>query len=187
MSRNKIIFLLGGLILVCITICVGINVMFRLLEQFSFKANDPAQAKQIGAKIADYVAPPNYREESGADMFFMQSVVLFPVDKHKPTISIMQMPLSNASQADLYRQMQKINQPRVDLGDVAFGVVGERQVKIRGETISMTIQEMRSKSTTLRQTLAYFRGKGGLAMIMFSGDKDTWDWDLVDRFLESMR
>ena len=59
---------------------------------------------------------------------------------------------------------------------------------IRGEETEVAIYEGTDQSgDVMRQLITTFPGKDGTAMLMVIGPAQTWDQDMVDEFIESIR
>jgi hypothetical protein len=153
---------------------------------------DPAQAAKTGHEIVDYTLPPGYREMFAMNMVGIKMVAIAPQEQsgNAMVLMLMQFPAgSNLSQEDMERQMQQAWSQQGQRGSVQMQVVGTQKVTIRGQTVTLTISEGSSgtSSATMRQAVGVFAGNNGLVMLMAMGDKYRWDQAALDEFLASIR
>jgi hypothetical protein len=67
-------------------------------------------------------------------------------------------------------------------------VIENRPATIRGQEVTLIVSEgVNSENVSYRQVTAAFQGKGGPALLVFSGTVDAWDQAAVDEFLASIR
>jgi len=190
MSRTMKIVLLvvGTLTVICVLACIALVLVApRALEGFATTAKDPAQIKQTATKIVDYTLPPGYKEEFGMDMVFMQMVMLSPSSRARPTIMLMQSADRAAKPEDMQQQLQDQFQRQYSMRGGTYRITGTRQVRIKGQAVTLTVAENIAESVTIQQATGAFPGKNGLAILMIIGPKQTWDWGIVEQFTGSIR
>ncbi|MBI5302175.1 MAG: hypothetical protein HY868_08565 [Chloroflexi bacterium] len=190
MSRTmKIVLLVGGtLTVICVLACV-VLVFFapRVMQNFATNAQNPEQIKQTAAKIAEYTLPSGYKEEFGMDLFAMQMVMIAPANKARPMIMLMQSADRSAKPEDMQQQLQEQFQRQYSMQGGTYRVTGTRQVRIKGQSVTLTIAENDSRSVTMQQATGVFAGKNGLAILMLIGTKQGWDWTPIEQFTGSIR
>ena len=188
MTRNqKILLVVAGTLLVsCALLCIGAAfVLPRLLEDRV--AQDPAQAKKVGAQIAEYTLPSGYEEQFGMDLAVTQMVVIAPRNDRGPVIMLMQYGAGNTSREEVEQQMRLVFQNRFQPGMSGFRQVGEQTVTIKGQPTALIISESSTDRGALRQAVGTFTGKGGLVSFMAMGTVQEWDQALLEEFLRSIR
>lgn len=189
MSPNlKIALLVGStLLVICGLIGILLGVIMPLWAQSVIRdVDNPEQAKKIAAMIADYTLLPGYTEQFDIDLA-SQTVVISSEDKTKPSFHLEQSRHSNTKLKEMDQQLRS----RVKENDIVRGVtywfVGERKVKVKDEIISLYITESESQGVASRQAVGLFPGKTGLVTVRIEGEQRGWDWDLIERFLLSIR
>ncbi len=194
MSRNtKIILLIvSSLAFLCICVCATVTLLVpRMVENTFSRLSTPevreAQAKSIGAQIADYTLPPGYTEEMGMDLFIEKILMLGPSDKHGPSIMLLQVNSPNTSREQMEEQMRQAFANQFS-GSGAYEPAGEHTVTVKGQPMTLTVLESnRDSAYAMRQAEGVFQGKGGIVMVMIMGDVEEWDWKIVDDFFASIR
>lgn len=193
MTRNAKIALsiLGGLVVVCL--CAGalaagaLTIAGRKVAQTIVV--DPEQAAQVANNITEYDLPAGYKQEAMRILGF-NLVTLAPEQADgAPVILMMQFPAgANLDQKQMEEQMQRSMQMQFMGQGLSLKLIGQQDIKIRGEDATLTIREgQNSDGTKIRQATAQFTGNEGEALLMIMGPKQTWDQTLVDTFIQSMR
>lgn len=191
MSRNVKIALiaLGALFVVCLGICgVGYVLLPRIAG--NIVSQKPADAKRVGAEIADYTLPDGYAELMGMNFLVYKMVMIAPEGqsniRNGMGIMLMGTNMSGVNQDEMQRQMQQSFQQQYGSAGSRMTVVGQEHVTIRGQDVSMTITENDS-SPKLRQAIGTFNGKNGLVIVMAFGTPNDWDDTLLKNFLGSIQ
>ncbi len=154
---------------------------------------DPVKARQVGAQIADYTLPADHSEQAGVDAAVMQMVIIAPKtfseteefgDGYVIMLMTIKLPVDSAQ---LEQQMRSALLEQTKANGSTFQKVGERKVTIRGQATTLTILEDAPTNGTVRMVTGSFQGKGGQTLLMMLGNISTWDWDKVEKFLQSIR
>jgi hypothetical protein len=195
MNRNTKIIL--GILIAAMTLCsclgIEIYILFRsagpVFEQSVSMSDDAEQIARIGAKIAEYDLPPGYEGSVGSSFFWFDMVVFAPADRSgRPNLGLTRF--SNkmgATREQMERQMEaSINfQSQRDLGAESVEFV-ERT--IRDQTVILTVREgMNEDGQEMRHISGVFEGQYGMVLIFIAGRTETWDEEVVDMFLDSIR
>ncbi len=170
MSRNVKILLVvvGSLLLLCILACgVTFLVVPRYIENTFSRLGTPevreAQAKQVGAQIADYTVPPGYQEEIGFDMIFEKIVGIGPVDNHGPMIMMISVNTPSVNRQQMEQQLRQSFSNQFSRGSGVYKDVGTHPVTIKGEQTNLSVSETdNSNGVGMRQAMGVFQGKSGL-------------------------
>ncbi len=186
MSRTtKIILSITAAVLVfCGLACIA---TLLLIPRFTRNliSTEPGQAQNVGKQIADYTVPPGYTE-TGMDMFIEKVVMLQPEDHLGPSIMIMQISTPNTSQEQAEEETRSVFERSFSQGTATYRHVEDRNVTIKGQPTVLSVSESDVGNVTIRQATGTFKGKGGIAVIMISGDAEGWDWKLVEDFCASI-
>lgn len=190
-SRNAKIALLviGALAVICLGICgIGIVVLPRVAGNLI--SQKPADAKKVGAEIADYTFPEGYTELMGMNFLVYKMVMIAPAGQGSLRdgmgFMLMGTNMTGISQAEMERQMQQSFQQQYGSPGSRMTVVGQESVTIRGQDVNLTITES-DGGTKARQALGTFQGKNGLVVVMAIGSASNWDDALLRQFLGSIQ
>ena len=186
-SRN---LLIGIAIVGVLCLCAGV-VGFLVLREVgtrvtqSFKT-DPTEVAKISDKIAQFDIPAGYKASMAMSLLNYDTVILAPSNgQTDEMIMLMQM---NGVTAPDPAQMQKTLEQQSGQSGTNMKIVDSYQTTIRGEKTTVTVQESDgSQSYALRQLIAVFKGNNGAAILMIQGNKNTWDQNLADQFIASIR
>ena len=189
MSRNaKIVFGVGAaLLLVCVC---GAIITFNTLGVTIGRLvqSDPAQVAVAANRIADFQLPSGYKSEVAIDFGGYLFVSYTPGDGHSH-IMLVQAPASaKVDQATLERYIEQAAQTRGYDRYTRTQVVGQQQVTVRGQTITLVLSEGTNSSGQPYRTLTgVFQGKGGPALLSVEAPLSQWNQAEVDAFLASIR
>ncbi len=188
MSRNvKIVLSIGASLFVfCGLLCGLVVLLLPRAAQNVFSTN-ASKAQAVGKQIADYILPAGYQERGALDLGFEKMVMLEPQDHYGPVITLFQISSPYMSRDQLDRQFRQVFESSFSQGTAEFQKVGERTVTIKGEPAVLAISEGTTRGLTMRQATGTFKGKGGIALLMISGDATEWDWNVVEEFCRSIK
>ncbi len=194
MSRNVkiILVVLGSLLVICTLSCVVLFVFFnRFANNFTAGLQTPevrqAQARQIGAQIADYTLPPGYTEEVGFDMFVEKLVMIGPTNNQGPVIMMISVSAATVNRQQMEQTLRQSFASQLSRSGT-FKSVGTHDVTIKGQQTTLAVSENDSTSgLTERQATGVFQGKSGLVMMMIMGSVDEWDWPTIEAFCSSIK
>jgi hypothetical protein len=189
-NTRKWLIGIGIVGILCVIAC---GVMFLLLRQAGSQIaqsikTDPTGVAQVSARIADFDLPPNYVQAAGASILIYDFVMYEPAD-HIPGMTIMLMQFKTGT-AYSTQQMQQALERQSGQSSGTMKVVSSYKTTIRGQPSTVVIEESTSNyqaGFVLRQLETTFQGKGGTVMLMMTGETDTWDQSLADKFIASIR
>ncbi len=169
-------------------LCCGISVVTLLVfrEMGNRTENmingEPTSVAELRERVVDFDAPPGY-ETKVMGMFIYDMVILEPVSANGSMILLMQYnSIVSASPAQMEQQLrQGAQQQGGQPGALHYVETIERE--IRGETVEITVSE----GSGMRQWLAVFEGKKGLTLLMVQGPVESWDDELLDDFIASIK
>ena len=114
------------------------------------------------------------------------TVILSPSNGQTGTLFMLMQVTSGAS-LDAEQMRRQLEQQSGQSG-TNMKVVESYQTTIRGENTTVTVEESDgNQGYILRQLFAIFKGNNGPAIILIQGRKDSWDQNLVDKFIASIR
>lgn len=185
-QNNTFLMAVGALIILFLCIgaasFVGIRVTeWTMSETFE---NDAATVANVGDSIADYTLPAEFGD-GYAVRWEDFSMVAYTADGNSH-IYLVQVPESLLPEhAELEQQMRQVS----GQGDFRESrVIGRQPCPIRGEPTTLIISEGINHTGQLyRSASALFEGNEGTALINISGPADTWDQEMVETFIESVK
>jgi hypothetical protein len=104
-------------------------------------------------------------------------------------IMLMQIPDNMGNEEEMQREMERSMARQGGRGgNITMEVVEQKTITIRGQQVPATISEGQGESgVTMRQMTAVFKGNNGPAILMIMGEKSSWNQQLIDQFIASIR
>jgi len=192
MSRGlKIALILIAIMLFCCCVAgLGTTLLGTRLVGRAFITN-PERVQTVGSQIADYDVPSGYEEMFAMNMMGIKMVAMGPASPTPAFMVIMLMqfpPGMDASRGEMERQIEQALARQIGLGSADMTSVGQEEAFIKGEPVNLTVREgVTDRDEHLRQVTGLFDGKEGPVVLMISGDVTTWDQEMVDEFIASIR
>ena len=191
MSESKkllIGFAVVGVICVCIA---GISFLgLRTLgNRFEDMTNgEPTSVARAQEKIAEFDIPPGY-EPMALSMFVYDMISLTPIDsENDPMIMLMQFNKSTSGDPEqMEKQLKQAAEQQSGRPGMSMQVVDTFEEVIRGETVTVTVSEANYQDFVFRQWMTIFQGNKGPVILMIQGPARTWDDQLVDDFIKSIK
>jgi len=191
MSESKkllIGFAIVGMICMCIA---GVTFLgFRTLgNRFEDMANgEPTSVARAQEKIAEFDIPPGY-EPMAMSMFVYDMIYLTPSDsEYDPMIMLMQFSRATAGDPEqMAEQLRQAAEQQTDQPGLSMEMVDSFEEVIRGQTVTVTVSEASYQGFTMRQWVTMCQGNKGPVILMIQGIAETWDEQLVDDFIKSIR
>ena len=191
MSESKkllIGFAVVGVICVCIA---GISFLgLRTLgNRFEDMTNgEPTSVARAQEKIAEFDIPPGY-EPMALSMFVYDMISLTPIDsENDPMIMLMQFNKSTSGDPEqMEKQLKQAAEQQSGRPGMSMQVVDTFEEVIRGETVTVTVSEANYQGFIMRQWMTVFQGNKGPVILMIQGPTRTWDDQLVDDFIKSIK
>ena len=196
MSRTTkiVIGVIVGLIVLCGCCCLAGSIatpmlLGPLMEQAASTTEDPQEIAQIAGRIVDYQLPADYGEQFAMSFFGFDIVAFGKDDMSGQVIVMMQMPeMFGLDPDEMMREMEQSLQQQTGQKFGELRYVDTVQTTIRDQNVTLTVQEGTDENgTTIRQVTGIFSGKNGITMLMIVGPTQTWDQQMVDEFLSSLR
>jgi len=192
MSRGlKIVLVLIAIALfLCCVAGLGATLLGTRLAGRAIITN-PDRVQAVGNQVADYDVPPGYEEMFAMNMLGMNLVAIGP---SSPTtdytmIMLMQFPAGmDVSRQQMERQVEQALARQIGLRSADMTSVGKEETVIKGAPVTLTVREgTTDRDERIRQLTGLFDGKSGPTMLMITGDVNTWDQEMVDEFIASIR
>jgi hypothetical protein len=193
-NKNKWIWIgLGAALLFC---CGAVLVATLVFWQAGKKIQqgmktDPEAAAQAAHKIADYDLPEGYQEQVAMEIMFYSFVMIGPESStgmlNGPMFMLAQFQ-AGVNQEQMEEQLRQSFEQQVGNRGLNMSLVNVEEKTIRGEETQVaTYEGSDDNGHVFRQVITSFPGKDGIAMLMIMGPVESWDQDLVDAFIESIR
>ena len=153
---------------------------------------DPASASKAAHEIADYDLPPGYQEQMSMDLMVYKFAIIAPPTTNNsirgPMIMLAQFNAIGTDPQQMEQQLRKSLEQQSGNRGTNMKVVDVKKMTIRGSEASVVTYEGSSANgNTLRQVITSFPGKNGTAMLIIMGSAQTWDQQMVDDFIKSIR
>ncbi|HEU0291594.1 MAG TPA: hypothetical protein VFR47_02595 [Anaerolineales bacterium] len=193
-NKNKWIWIgLGAALLFC---CGAVLVATLVFWQAGKKIQegmktDPEAAAEAAHKIADYDLPEGYQEQVAMDIMFYSFVMIGPENStgilNGPMFMLAQFQ-AGVNQEQMEEQLRQSFEQQAGNRGLNMSLVNVEEKTIRGEETQVATYEGSDENGhVFRQVITSFPGKDGVAMLMIMGPVESWDQDLVDAFIESIR
>ena len=193
-NKNKWIWIgLGATILFCCGVVLVAAFVFqqagkRLQEGMK---TDPEAAAEVAHTIAEYDLPEGYQEKMAMEIMFYSLVMIGPENTsgsvNGPVFMLAQFQ-AGLNQEQMEQQIRRSFEQQAGNRALNMSLVKVEEVTIRGEETQVATYEGSDENGfVIRQVLASFPGKGGTAMLMIMGSAESWDQDMVEAFIESIR
>ncbi len=194
MNKNTKIILgiSAGIVLLC---CVALAGVYFYLQRVGAQAisMSPEEKARVGHEIADYTLPEGYEEVMAMSVAGIKMVIIGPSSSFttgETALTLMQMPTAGYSQEEMERQMRQAWERQGGSPSQGYTSVGTREATVRGQKITLTISEAGSQGQDkiMRQEIGIFTGKNEkMVMFMAMGEKGSFNEDIVDEFLGSIK
>ena len=192
MERSTKIIL--GIVAIILFLCCVAGLGFTLLgTRLIGRAiiTSPDRIAAVSSQIADYDTPKGFEPVFASDVSGFKLVALGPArdTTQFSMIMMMQFPMPMAAnRQEVERQMRQALSQQTGLASASLSVVATTEAKIKGKPVELTIQEGSTQDGLhLRQVTGIFDGKQGPVLLMILGETDTWNQDMIDDFLSSIR
>ncbi len=183
-KRNKIILIVViGLIALCLIVC---GVAYFSLRQTvtNMVEVDPEKAKSLATQITDYDLPTGYKEMVGTSTFGLITVAIMD-EAEKNTIWLLQSESGGLPDPEKFLQdgvaYQSNNPITWTSNDIQIYTIRDKESSItKYDGITQDGKEYHAWA-------GKFTGKGGNAIIVIVGPDETWDENMAETFINSMR
>lgn len=176
-----------GLFLCCVA-GLGATLLGTRLFGRAFITN-PERVRAVGHEIADYEVPPGFQEMVAMNVMGLKMVAIGPKSPSNYfTIVLVHLPVGmRASQEEIVRQLEQAMARQTGLDSAEMTSESQQETMINGAPVTLKVREGNTRyGVRLRQISGRFEANAGAAMVMISGEVDTWDQALVERFMASL-
>lgn len=184
-NRNRtILFVISGLLAACLILgAAGWLATRAALDRLAdFASDDPGLVSQVGRSIAFFELPPGF----GHGQAIHQpdyAIVTYTGADGRSHITLFQVAADAAVQAgDLQtylRQLTALDEPGAPLEHYT--------VDVRGQHADLIISDGQNDHGPYRTATLLFDGLGGPALASITMPQPTWDQEMVDTFIGSVR
>ena len=191
-NRGILIGLGVALLFCCFAVLVAVFVFQQAGKKIQEGFNtDPVAAAEAAHKIVDYDLPEGYQEQMAMEIMVYSFVVIGPNtptgQSNDPMFMLAQF-RAGVSQEQMEQQLRQSIQQQSGTQGLNMTLVKVETQTIRGEETEVATYEGTSQEGfVIRQVITSFPGKDGTAMLLIMGPAQTWDQDVVDAFIESIR
>jgi hypothetical protein len=188
-STAKVILgLVAGAVVLCMCAAISGLILFRATGSVLGNTihTEADRVSEVAASIASYTIPAGFKDASVTSLADFSMVAYNGEDGHSH-IYLFQLPAYvHVDQAEIERQLRE-KSGEEGKGWVEMEVVGRQPATINGQSVELVISEgINHDSQPYRQMSGMFQGKGGQALVVYSGPVSTWDQAVVDDFIASI-
>ncbi len=188
-SRNIILGVVVGMIVLCVGVAVVGFVLFRSTAQAlgSAMETDARKVTEISGSIADYDLPARFGNGYAAHIAGFTVVGYTGNDGHSH-IYFVQIPAGvKIDQGEIERQLdQAAGKPRSN--HQSAQVVDQIPATINGQETTLVVSDgINSDGEPFREGSAMFQGRAGQTLVVYEAPVSSWNQAEVDTFLASIR
>ncbi len=174
--------------------CVGVTILAAgslgavgLVAARTIQVN-PAVVDASASRIADFTLPSGYRAEATAEIAGYVYVSYAPGDGHSHIQFIQGPKDAVVDQATVEGYLQQAGAKAGYYDRKGSRVVGTGEATIRGQAVTLLIAEaINHDGQPFRTVSAAFQGKGGPAFVSVESPISSWNQEMVDQFIASIR
>ena len=188
MSRKTIIFLvILGIVIVGVIALYG-GTVIAILRARAWEVN-PQLAVETAHAIIDYALPDEYEEQQ---VLMIQdvprAVIISHRDRPGDLIAFLPIP-SGIIENDSWRtKYEESNSRYVGKYRYETQTIENHSITVRGQAANLrTLQGIDQNGAAIRQQVCLFEGKTGDLLLIFVSSENTWDQEMVDSFIQSIR
>lgn len=177
---------IGGLLAMCLCLALGAFLAFWGTGQIlaDMVEGDPETVAEARDAMADYTVPAGF-DDGAAVSIAGFSMVTHTGDDERSHITFIQEPSwLSLDRADLERQVAQASGAEVW---TELRVVDSQPCEIRGQETTLVVSEgVSHDKRRYRSASALFEGKHGTVLLSISGPAESWDEEMVQRFVEGI-
>jgi len=191
MSESKKLLIGFGIIIVICCCTAGIAFFaFRLFgnRMESAVKGNPTSVAKAKEDIADFDIPAGYKPMSFNFLTYNMITLNPETSGSGMTIMLMQYTgVVSGSSEQMEEQLRRTIAQQNNQPGTSMTIVDTHEEVIRGQTVTVTVSEGRYQSFTMRQWSTVFKGNKGPTILMIQGIAETWDGQLLDDFIKSIK
>ncbi len=189
-ESKKLLIGFGVVLALC---CFTAGIFYFTVREFGSRMKnavngDPTSVARAQAEIAEFDIPSGYKPIA-INMLNYNLITLNPDSSNRDMmIMLMQYTglISGNSEQMEERLRQAVSQQNNQPG-ASMNVVDTQEVIIRNQTVTVTISEGQYQTFTMRQWSTVFEGNKGPTILMVQGAVKTWDDQLLENFIKSIK
>lgn len=94
---------------------------------------------------------------------------------------------SSGDSEQVAEQLKQAAEQQSGRPGMSMKVVDTFEDVIRGQTVTVTVSEANYQDFIMRQWVTIFQGNNGPVILMIQGPASTWDDQLIDDFIKSIK
>jgi hypothetical protein len=189
-KKTKIILgVIGGLILLCLCVCIGGRLAFKSAVNF-MAVEDPEKVAEMADEMLSYNLPQGYEEKAIMNFVFMKMLMIDkPGDSNAPIIVIAEMMEGVDTNDPLVQvQMQNRMEEMMVGREIQIDSSEEQVMMIAGqETTVINYHGTYPEGQTYNQLMTSFQTSRGFYLLIIAGEVSGWNQTEIEQFLESIR
>lgn len=187
--QTKIILgVVAGILVLCLITCVAAFVLFRSVGSRVTQSvdQDPATVETTAQEIASFDLPEGFQPESSMDLLGVK-MAFYSNRSTNQVIMLFQLPEMAETNVEQIRQIFEQSSGR---NFSNMETIEQRELTVRGQPATLVVQQgvdENDENREIRQLLLVFQGQNGTVMLSAFGPLETWDQDVYERMIESIR
>lgn len=188
MNKKMIIFLIiVGALMIAVVVLYGSTVLAILRAQ-AWEVN-PQLAVEKAQTLIDYDLPDGYQEQL---VLMIQeaprAVIISHRDRPGDMIALIPIPSGIIGNESWRTNYEESNSRFVGKYRYQTHTLGNERITVREQIVNLrTLEGTDQNGVAIRQQVCLFQGKTGELMLIFVASQPTWDQELVDTFILSVR
>lgn len=189
-ESKKLLIGLGVVLVLC---CCAAGISYFTFREFGSRMEnafngDPTSVARAQVEIAEFDIPSGYKPLA-INMFNYDMVTLTPDSSNSGmTIMLMQYTgLIAGNSEQMEEQLRQAVAKQNSQPGASMQVVDTHDEVIRKQTVRVTISEAEYQNFTMRQWTTVFEGNKGPTILMVQGPAETWDDQLLEDFIKSIK
>ncbi len=189
---NRLAILIFGVLGILLVCCVGIWAFapnLRRIVQAPFWKTDSQLAAQAARQMFDYELPANYQEQQVLNIQGHDAAVIIAHREKSANLIFVERIQEGIIGVDAWRVRYEETLSR-EKGQRRYSTqtVGTQKLTVRDQPVTLRLFAGADENgREVRQAVCGFTGKSGDVLIAMVAGRDTWDEEMVNQFLRSIR
>ena len=194
---NKTLKIILGIVVVISVLCLAFSLTLLFGSQMGldqFVGKNPEKARGIGHSILDYDLPAGYNEKGGRDLGVIKMVVITPRGQepqylNQNMIIISTYPAALGLSKDQFRDELRLALLRSAKNVTTLELVRNATTLVKGQELDFAVYESFGEYDDPARIIVseVFTGNFDDIVILFAGPTNSWDQQMVNDFLASIR
>lgn len=188
MDKKTVIFLgIFGIVLIAIIALYG-STALAILRAQAWEVN-PQLAAEKARTLIDYDLPDGYEEQQ---VLMIQDVpraaIISHRDRPEDMIALIPIPSGIIGNESWRTKYEERNSRYVGKYRYKTQTIGNQAIIVRMQNVNLrTLEGMDQNGVAIRQQVCLFESRTGELMLIFAASQASWNQEMVDTFIRSVR